>query len=54
MSTNVFKETRSNIPQNDPKISRIEFDKSDIGARKSHTKGLAAKNSYTIQHVGSK
>jgi hypothetical protein len=37
---------------NDAKVVRIEFDKSDIGATKSHIKGLHSKNDYTIKHVG--
>jgi hypothetical protein len=54
MSVNVFKESRNSIPQNDPKVVRIEFDKSDIGATKSHLSGISKKNDYTIQHVGNK
>lgn len=54
MATDVFKENRSNIPMNDPKIVRIEFDKSDIGATKSHLRNANKKNNYTIQHVGSR
>lgn len=54
MSVNVFKESRTNLPQNDPKIHRIEFDKADIGATKSHISKALHKNSNTIQHVGSR
>ncbi len=43
----------STIPQSDPRVHRIDFEKSDLGARKSHTKGLGGKNSNGIQHVKS-
>lgn len=41
----------TSIPMGDPRVQRVEFDKSDLGARKSHLKGLGAKNSNSIQHV---
>ena len=34
--TNIFHDPTKRIPENDPRIVRVEFDKSDIGARKSH------------------
>lgn len=54
MSVNVFKESRTNLPQNDPKIVRIDFDKEDIGATKAQLAKAHRKNDYTIQHVGSR
>lgn len=41
----------STIPMSDPRVHRIDFEKSDLGARKSHTKGLGGKNSNSIQHT---
>jgi hypothetical protein len=54
MSVDVFKNTRSNIPQNDPKIVRIDFSKEDIGATKAQLAKTGRKNDYTLQHVGSR
>lgn len=51
MARELFEESRNSIPKSDPKVERIEFDKEDIGARKSHISGLVKKNSYTIRHV---
>ena len=51
MAANIFKDNTSTIPKSDPKVSRIELDKSDFGARKSHISGIHKKNSNTIQHV---
>ena len=54
MSVNVFKESRTNLPQNDPKVVRIEFDKEDIGATKAQLAKTGRKNDYSIQHVGNR
>jgi len=51
--SDIFQEGRKTIPRSDPRVVRIEFDKSDLGARKSHTAGLAPKNDFTIVHVKS-
>lgn len=51
MKSDLFQDSTKSIPRTDPRIHRIEFDKSDIGARKSHLSGAAPKNSNTIQHV---
>jgi len=46
----IFEMPHKSIPDSDPRVVRIEFDKSDIGARKSHISGVAPKNNMTIQH----
>ncbi len=51
MKADIFQEGRKSIPTNDPKVERIEWDKEDLGARKSHISGVHRKNSYSIVHV---
>lgn len=52
MATNIWQESRKSIPMDgDSRVTRIEFGKSDIGARKSHIAGVAPKNGNSIQHV---
>jgi hypothetical protein len=40
----------TSIPKNSPMIVRIDFDKSDLGARKSQLPNIP-KNDMTIKHV---
>ena len=47
----IFQDGKKSIPESDPQVERITFDKSDLGARKSHISGAHRKNSYTIKHV---
>lgn len=47
----LFHDGRKTIPKSDPKVDRIEFDKEEIGARKSHLKGIKFKNDHVISHV---
>lgn len=55
MATNVFKgPSQTSIPRSDARIVRVPFDKSDIGARKSHISGTLPKNDMSISHVGKK
>lgn len=49
--SDLFHDSTSTVPKSDPRIHRIEFDKEDIGARKSHISGVATKNNMGIQHV---
>lgn len=49
--SDIFQESRRTVPRSDARVVRVDFDKSDLGARKSHTSGLAPKNDYSIQHV---
>lgn len=51
--SDLFHDSTKSIPRSDNRVHRIEFDKSDIGARKSHLKGADKKNSNTITHVKS-
>ncbi len=51
MGKDIFQESRSTIPKSDPRVERIDFDKEDIGARKSHTSGAHKKNNYSIKHI---
>lgn len=48
---NIFQDSTKTLPRSDSRIHRIEFDVSEIGARKSHISGIAPKNSNTIKHV---
>lgn len=48
---NIFEDKTKTIPRNDPRIVRVEFDKQDLGARKSHISGIAPKNEFVIRHV---
>lgn len=50
---NIFEDKTKSIPRHDPRIVRVEFDKSDMGARKSHISGIAPKNEFSIRHVKS-
>lgn len=53
MAKDLFHNSTSTIPKDDPKVNRIEFDKSDLGARKSHLKAIRrADNPHKISHVG--
>jgi len=47
----IFQDGRRSIPESDPRVERIQLDKEDIGARKSHISGVHKKNDYTIRHV---
>lgn len=48
---NIWQDSTKSIPKSDPKVSRIQFDKSDMGARKSHISGIHKKNDNTIDHI---
>lgn len=41
----------STIPMSDSRVHRIDFDVSELGARKSHTGKINMKNGNGIQHV---
>lgn len=47
----IFQDKTKSIPRSDSKVERIEFDKSDMGARKSHISGCIKKNDMSIRHV---
>ncbi len=47
----IFQDPTKSIPRGDSRIVRPELDKSDIGARKSHTRGVLKKNENDIKHV---
>ena len=51
---NIWQDSTKTIPKSDKNIHRIEFDKEDIGARKSHISGINPKNSNSIEHIGKK
>lgn len=52
MATNIWHESIKTVPKSDPQVVRIEFDKSDLGARKSHLPtGSAFKNGNVVKHV---
>ncbi len=50
MSTDIFHNSVNRIPEDDSRVRRIGFDKSDIGARRSHLP-TNINNNNTIQHV---
>lgn len=53
MAVDVFHDKTSSIPKGgDSRVERIDFDKSDIGARKAHlSAAYKTKSSYAIKHV---
>lgn len=52
MAANIFHDPTKKLPDNDPRIVKIDMDKSDLGARKSHLPTSAqVKNSNSIDHV---
>ncbi len=52
MAVDVFHDKTSSIPKGgDSRIERIDFEKSDIGARKSHVSKGFHKSEYSIKHV---
>lgn len=50
MATDIFHNSSNRIPDDDPRVVRIGFDKEDIGARRSHLP-TNVKNTNTIQHI---
>jgi len=47
----VFKgPSTSTVPKNDPRVIRVDFNKSDLGARKSNLP-TGIKNDNSIKHV---
>lgn len=51
---NIWQDPTKSIPKNDSRIDRIDFDKEDMGARKSHIRNVHHKNSNQIEHVSTK
>jgi hypothetical protein len=53
MSVDIFKDTRASLPDNDARIVRVPFDKSDMGNRTAQqaTVGKKADGRFSIQHV---
>ena len=52
MAVNIWHESIKTVPKSDPQVVRIEFDKSDLGARKSHLPTASAfKNGNVVKHV---
>lgn len=49
----LFKSPRSKIPRNDSRITRIEFEESEVGARKSHLPKMTKSDKMAIVHVKS-
>ena len=49
--TDIFHNPRKEIPKSDSRIERIDFDVSEMGARKSHIRGALPKNDSSIVHV---
>lgn len=46
----IFKDSTKTIPMSNSQINRVDFDESEMGARKSHLpKGI--KNDLNIKHV---
>lgn len=52
MGTNIFHDPTKKLPDSDPRIDKIDFEKSDIGARKSHLPTSSqVSNNQKIDHV---
>jgi hypothetical protein len=49
----IFQNNTKSLPskKGDSRIVRIDMDKSDLGARKSHIGGVAKKNDNVIRHT---
>jgi hypothetical protein len=53
MSVDIFKDTRTNLPDNDARIVRVPFNKSDLGNRPAQQAAASSKadNRFSIRHV---
>ena len=50
----IFKDPTKSIPKSNSQVVRIDFDESQLGARKSHISKIVKKNENTIKHVSGK
>jgi len=50
----LFHDSTKSVPRGDARVVRVDFDHEEIGARRSHIKGISPKNSYSIRHVTEK
>lgn len=50
MATDIFHDPTKTVPKSDPRILSQDFEKQDMGGRKSHVPRLP-KNDLVIQHV---
>ncbi len=51
MAKDLFQNNTKTLPKNDARVVRIDMDKSDLGARKSHIGGVVKKNDNVIRHT---
>jgi hypothetical protein len=52
MATDIFHEPKKEIPKNDGRIVRVDFDQVELGARKSHLARIPKnRNEYTVKHI---
>lgn len=54
MGVDIFKNSTKSLPKKDPQIERIDFEKSDLGARKEHMPPGDKSAGLAISHVGNK
>ena len=50
----IFKDPTKTIPKSDSQVVRIDFDESQLGARKSHIAKALKRNENSIKHVSGK
>lgn len=50
----IFHNSTKTVPKGDSQVVRVEFDNSQLGARKSHIANAVKKNENSIKHVAGK
>jgi hypothetical protein len=51
MAVDIFKDTRTNLPDNDSRIVRVHFNEEQLGARAGFLPNAKADGRFSIQHV---
>jgi hypothetical protein len=49
--SSIFQNPTTTVPKKDARIVRIDFQTSELGARRAHMPKNAGKNDYAIQHT---
>lgn len=48
---NVFKDSTTKLPKNDPQVVRVDGEQSDIGGRKSNLPSQGRDSTMSIRHI---
>ncbi|HXJ94217.1 MAG TPA: hypothetical protein VMT20_15320 [Terriglobia bacterium] len=51
MAVDIFKDTRTNLPDNDSRIVRVGFDEEQLGNRRAQQPNVKSDGRFGIQHV---